>query len=212
MSWLKGFFDALEGSDKLGEKERKWVKCVPEIEKGVEKLKRSNPGAITKDVLEKIINLSEGTFIHWWEDYSHKLKGPIELRDRDRELASAGSRSRPISALQGRLKHLEVVAVILRFWCPEYFAIISPPVKSILALAPTKYHPNDYKRYLAALAKVKDVHGFRRLADVELALWGARWNSPTVVLNARSVRGSIRSHSGRLPLASPLSAGRFPWA
>lgn len=173
MSWLKGFYELVKSSDKLGEKERKWVKCVPEIEKAVANLRRNSPGAITKDVLEKIVCLSEGTFLHWWEDYSERLKDPIELRPRDRELRSIGSRSRAISALQGRLKHMEVVSVILRFWCPDNFAIISPPVKSILALAPAKYHPNDYKRYLAALTELKDVHGFKRLADVDLALWSA---------------------------------------
>lgn len=83
------------------------------------------------------------------------------------------ARRKVVRKLQRYLEDIGVVSVILRFWCPNEFGMISPPVEWILSLGPSRYPVENYLNYLTNLNDLRNLYGFDRLADVDMALWSA---------------------------------------
>ncbi len=81
---------------------------------------------------------------------------------------------RTIETLYRWLKHIEVVSVLLRFMNPKDYGIMSPPVASLLCLAPNRNQVSYYMAYLAVLNEIRKHYDSRlRIADVDVALWSA---------------------------------------
>jgi hypothetical protein len=110
----------------------------------------------------------------WWPPLSHTLAAPIKLPE---QLKDERVKREAIKLLYERIKHIEVVSVILRFLCPEQFGIISPPVVAILNLVPKvgEEHVDHYLRYTGQLLDM--VTHYKKVlpgaADVDMALWSA---------------------------------------
>ena len=123
--------------------------------------------------LQVIEDSQTWTYLRWWPRLSTQIEQPIRLPP---DLRSRQAKRRAIEDLQERLKHIEVVSVVLRFVCPEEFGILSPPVVSLLNMAPAE--GEDYvDHFLRYLSVLRDVLGhyqfFSRIADVDMALWSA---------------------------------------
>ncbi len=117
----------------------------------------------------------EWTYAQWWPRLSNTL-GEGEHIELPRDLNHVQAKQRAVQLLYDRIKHIEVVSVILRFLWPEHFGIISPPVVSILNLIPTgrENHPSHYLRYLQTLDVLRKRYGgLEKVADVDMALWSA---------------------------------------
>ena len=68
-------------------------------------------------------------------------------------------------------RQIEPVSVLLRFWCPKHYGIISPPVDTALGMAPTRQPAERYKKYLGCLRRLRDEREFGTTAEVDMALW-----------------------------------------
>jgi len=68
------------------------------------------------------------------------------------------------------IKNIEIVSCILRFIDPSSYAILSPPVESLLNIR-GKNPVEKYLYYLKDLTELKNVYGFKQIADVDIALW-----------------------------------------
>jgi hypothetical protein len=107
-------------------------------------------------------------FLSWWRVPEI---GDFELAP----LQGVFRRLRPldedtIGTLQSILKNIEIVSVILRCMDPTNYGIISAPVENLLNIqGPTQ--ENKYISYLGNLGELRDVYGFERIADVDMALW-----------------------------------------
>ena len=88
------------------------------------------------------------TYRSWWPRLSAALDPPVALPP---DLTDPAAKRRAVQDLYDRLNHIEVVSVLLRFYCPPEFGIISPPVASLLNLVPCDPHPRYYCRYLDVL-------------------------------------------------------------
>ena len=76
-----------------------------------------------------------------------------------------------ISKLLAVFRQIELVSVILRFIVPEHFGILSPPVEKIIGLGPFRQRHERYTHYLDDLRAIREQRGFKKVADVEMALW-----------------------------------------
>lgn len=68
------------------------------------------------------------------------------------------------------IKNIEIVSCILRFIDPQNYGILSPPVENILNVR-GKHQVEKYINYLIDLEKLKEEYDFKRIADVDMALW-----------------------------------------
>ncbi len=121
---------------------------------------------------------------NWWPRLSNEFGDPIELPG---DMGSPLGKRQAVEELQERLKHIEVVSILLRFLVPEEFGIISPPVTGLLNLVPEQHYVNDYLRYLSTLDKLRQRYGvFKRIADFDMALWTAAhlpWTGRDAILD-----------------------------
>jgi len=107
-------------------------------------------------------------FLKWWE--------MPEIEDRDLlSLKGIFVRLQPkdehvIKELIHIIKYVEVVSCILRFVAPEYYGIFSAPVENLLNIK-GKNSVGKYLSYLDDLEKLKKEYKFKRIADVDMALW-----------------------------------------
>lgn len=143
------------------------------------RLERALAGARTKrrvgpEELEIIEKGDYWPYPQWWPKLSEQFGKPIRLPER---VDSRAGRNKAVSRLQERLKHIEVVSIILRFLFPREFGIISPPVIGLLNLVPVpdKDHTWQYLRYLDVLGELRRLYHyqFKRIADFDMALWTA---------------------------------------
>ena len=169
-----------------------WIQeCLKLYEETVEHIsgKRADPGRLEdalagakakKQVgpgeLEIIEKGDYWPYPEWWPKLSEQFGRPIAFPER---LDSREEKKKAISRLQERVKHIEVVSIILRFIFPKEFGIISPPVIGLLNLVPVpdKDYAGQYLRYLHALEELRQHYrpqlGFGRIADFDMALWTA---------------------------------------
>jgi hypothetical protein len=121
-------------------------------------------------------------YLNWWRELGPTIGEPIPMPP---DLSSPQGKERIISVLYERLKHIEVVSVLLRFVRPEEFGILSPPVSSLLGLPYEKDHVAYYLKYLSVLDGFRNKYaGLPRIADVDMALWSAahaEWNYHALV-------------------------------
>jgi hypothetical protein len=68
-------------------------------------------------------------------------------------------------------KSIDLVSIILRFIRPDGYAIISSPVQRILDIRRGHEPVETYVNYLSDLREIRTHYGFRRVADVDMALW-----------------------------------------
>lgn len=88
-----------------------------------------------------------------------------------------------IADLLAVFHQIEPVSVIMRFIAPQEYGIISPPVEKVLGINSFGSHSENhrtslrnphlekYRTYLNDLRNLKEVKGFSRAADVDMALW-----------------------------------------
>jgi hypothetical protein len=137
---------------------------------------------IGSDELCAIENSRSWDYLNWWRKLGPTVGEPIPMPP---DLSSPEAKEPIIRVLYGRLKHIEVVSVLLRFVRPEEFAILSPPVSSLLALPYEKDHVAHYLKYLIILDGFRNNYsGLARIADVDMALWSAAhadWNYPALI-------------------------------
>jgi hypothetical protein len=91
------------------------------------------------------------------------------------DLSNEEARHNLISECYKKLKHIEVVSVILRFIYPEEFGIMSPPVISFLRISPLPNNVAYYEMYLEVLKKLKNHYELKRIADADMAIWSASY-------------------------------------
>jgi hypothetical protein len=111
----------------------------------------------------------------WYPKLSKNLDPPVSV---PHDLRSTSQKRRLVIDLWERLKHIEVVSVLLRFAWPDEFGIISPPVIALLSLTPVtgEDYVDHYMRYLSVLRELirhYSESGLNRAADIDMALWSA---------------------------------------
>ena len=134
-------------------------------------------GQVGPKELQLIVESSDFPYLRWWPELSKQFERPIPI---PQKIDSRPEKKKAVSRLQKRLKHIEVVSIILRFLFPKEFGIISPPVIGLLNLVPSvpdKDNVGQYLRYLDVLGELR-LHyrqrtQFRRIADFDMALWTA---------------------------------------
>ena len=68
-------------------------------------------------------------------------------------------------------RHIEPVSVVMRFLAPGRFGILSPPVEKLLEVSPSSSPTEKYLSYVDDLQLIKDKRKFKRVADVDMAIW-----------------------------------------
>ena len=76
-----------------------------------------------------------------------------------------------VAALHGTFRQIEPASMVLRFFDPKHYGIMSSPVAAILGLRPRRKPEVTYSAYLRSLGSIREARGFSRVADVEMALW-----------------------------------------
>jgi len=151
----------------------KRFKIIPKFEK-LEKIfsglkgteKQLSYGMINKLTKREYWNFDDFWMVpSWWHyrKYAKKAKGLF------RDLPK--NENHVISFLNGIFKNIEVVSIILRFTDPENYGIISPPVRCALGLKAKDNYVDEYLDYLSVLRMYAREYEFRRVADVDIALW-----------------------------------------
>lgn len=149
------------------------------------------------EALRAIEGSGSWSYAAWWPRLSSALEAAVPLPASFRD---DKARAQGVRVLYDRLKHIEVVSVVLRFLHPEEFGIISPPVVSLLGLVPADDHVDTYLRYTAVLRGLADHYKvLLRVADVDMALWSAallslepEFAGPTTEMNADAHFQEIR--------------------
>jgi hypothetical protein len=172
--WLREFFRLFpEASMRVTGR----LQALDRLENDLKSIRETRPIRIGSQELGEIERSEHWSYPAWWPKYSSGFAEPIDL---PKDVASVAGQRKAIYSLFERIRHIEVVSVVLRFIFPEYFGIISPPVISLLNLVPgrNEQHPEHYLRYLGNLRKLSIRHqnedsALRRLANVDMALWAA---------------------------------------
>ena len=141
---------------------------LPRVEREVHQA--SSGYRVDAKVLLIIENSAGWSYPSWWPRLSEKIKDPIKLED----LHSPEGKQEAVKLLHTRLRHIEVVSVVLRFLCPEEFGILSPPVMAFVNLPPANTHADLYFSYLFVLKKLlRKNPALKHVANVDMALWSA---------------------------------------
>ncbi|HTE85645.1 MAG TPA: hypothetical protein VK821_13020 [Dehalococcoidia bacterium] len=117
---------------------------------------------VTTQVLKAIETSAAWVYDKGWPRFSDTLNEPVSL-----------PLARAVGVLFSRLKHIEVVSVVLRFMYPKHYGILSPPVASLLCLPPPKDNISYYGEYLRVLRKLRRLYGLESIAAVDMGLWSA---------------------------------------
>ncbi|TAM79089.1 MAG: hypothetical protein EPN47_18950 [Acidobacteria bacterium] len=126
---------------------------------------------IGSSVLHAIESSGAWDYPNWWPRLSDSLDPPAPI---PQDFPSSSAERRLIKDLYGRLRHIEVLSVVLRFVFPRQFGILSPPVTQLIALPPRLDHVEYYLDYLHILREFAEHYGGGlRVTDVEIALWTA---------------------------------------
>ena len=76
-----------------------------------------------------------------------------------------------VEGLCRTFRQIEPASMVLRFVEPERYGIMSSPVAAILGVRSKRRQKDTYFAYLHSLREIREAWGFRRVADVEMALW-----------------------------------------
>jgi hypothetical protein len=150
--WLQSFYQLYPEAIRLYTGTRQDVAAVEqELYKAREKMR------IGSDELRIIEESKAWTYWRWWPRLSNHIEQPVQLSP---DTLSRRGKRKAIEILYGAFKHIEVVSVVLRFLCPEEYAILSPPVASLVNLswAELEDQVSYYCRYLSSLESLRS-HG-----------------------------------------------------
>jgi len=76
-----------------------------------------------------------------------------------------------IRGLDRIFKNIALVSIILRFACPEHYAIYSRPVLEILRIERGKNDVEEYLKYVREMQFLRDSFGVDKTADVDKIVW-----------------------------------------
>jgi len=149
----------------IGEKRWGQILHLEELESNFKPVKEGKEELSLNHI--KIIR-KDCAFTRWWKmpDISEGELAPmigvfVKLVPKDKEV---------IWKLFDILKNIEIVSCILRFIDPQNYGILSPPVENILNVR-GKHQVEKYLNYLDDLEKLMGEYNFKRIADVDMALW-----------------------------------------
>jgi hypothetical protein len=128
---------------------------------------------ISPSTVEALENSADWLHTTWWPELSRNMKQSVAI---PRDLRDEQSQAEAIRRLYEPLRHIECVSVILRFFQPRYFGILSVPVSSLLNLPQNTNAIEYYSRYLLNLRNIKKYCGgpdTKTVAQVDMALWTA---------------------------------------
>lgn len=165
-----------EVSEKLSEKQF-------DLEALEEQVKALRSGEVSvQDILEYFEHFKNTE--HWWFDKYWILPSLHDLSQEQQKKTfsfhqlSKGNEGKTnekkvINDLLEVFRHIELVAIILRFIRPDSFGILSPPVEHVLALSRGKDHVETYVNYLDNLRSIRDESKYklRMAAEADKALW-----------------------------------------
>jgi len=126
--------------------------------------------AVSSELAALIETTTDWQYPSWWPKLSDRLSPPVDI---PATFTSNKNRTVAVEKLYERLRHIEVVSVILRFIKPSEFGIMSPPVMSLLNLIPSRDPVRGYLDYIDTLRDLGDHHEMDRVASVEMAIWTA---------------------------------------
>ena len=116
--------------------------------------------------------------IHDHDAFSADMFGPLPAQIESKLRGCAWYRQwqdlsehKLVMGLFGVFRQIEPVSMVLRFLKPEHYGIMSSPVATILGVRPKRRPPASYSTYLKSLRQIGKERGFKRTADVEMALW-----------------------------------------
>ncbi|MEX2208680.1 MAG: hypothetical protein WEF50_20890 [Myxococcota bacterium] len=178
-TWLKGFCDLFPS---VAQETTKNTQDLAAVERVVSAARTR--GALSQQDLLAIERSTDWTYGPWWPRLSSQLEQPVPIGD-----GSPSADRQLLRELQVKLKHIEVVSVLLRFTLPERFGIYSPPVAWLLGLMPREDQVRTYLSYRDVVRKVGALHGLDRVADVDMALWTAA--RPSALSRHRELRSSM---------------------
>lgn len=141
-----------------------------------------------EELTQKHLNTikQDWTFLKWWKIPEIEA---TEMNCLNEVFASLGPHDkRAITVLYNSFMNIEIVSCLLRFACPEYYGIFSPPVENLLNIR-GEYQTAKYLNYLVALEELKEAYSFERIADVDMALW-----TLANILNSSKLRFDPRYH------------------
>ena len=116
--------------------------------------------------------------IHGHAEFGADMFGflPAQIERELRESAwHEGWRTLPkeklVAGLYRTFRQIEPASMVLRFFDPKCYGIMSSPVASILGVRSKRKPEVAYSAYLHSLEEIREKRGFGRVADVEMALW-----------------------------------------
>ncbi len=134
-------------------------------------------GILSRKDLEEIINDKYWPMGRWWQFPQSFLSTEFEkkiatLNGRwSTDIGETPKEEEFVRELYDIFKHIEIVSIILRFVKPDDYGIFSPPTMYMLQLPYNKDHVSTYLDYLNTLRELKKYYKFKRVADVDKALW-----------------------------------------
>jgi hypothetical protein len=109
-------------------------------------------------------------FLDWWRIPEIKQTEIEELRELFGMRSAGRSAEFFAKGLWDVLKNIEIASCVLRFWDPDRFGILSPPVENLLNIRGSTAW-EKYARYIDALEKLRAAYDLDRNAHVDMALW-----------------------------------------
>ena len=104
-------------------------------------------------------------------------RGPLpialwDIRSRTKEDNKNREKERTtVEELLNAFRHIEPVSVVMRFLAPDRFGILSPPVEKLLEVSPSSSPTEKYLSYVEDLRVIREKRNFKRVADVDMAIW-----------------------------------------
>ena len=136
-----------------------------------EEVSKIDSSSLTYDHIEPIKKVEPWGEQQFWQwpsrEQFDERRGRIALFDLKKKKKERAT----VEKLLNVFLHIEPVSVVMRFLAPDRFGILSPPVEKLLEVSPSSNPVEKYLSYVADLQVIKDKRGFKRVADVDMAIW-----------------------------------------
>lgn len=142
---------------------------LPAVEKSVKHLRRESP--LSYSDLKEFASPANWWFEKFWVFPPEEQITPGLKQRKFNFWCLPKYENEVITSLYEVFRSIELVSIILRFIRPENYAISSPPVERVLDAQRGSDAIETYLNYLADLRRVKLHYHFKRVADVDMALW-----------------------------------------
>ena len=146
-----------------------------------EEVSKVESGSLIYDHIEPIMKVDPWGGQQFWQwpsrEQFNDRRGPMlivlwDVTRRTKEDNRNREKERnTVEELLRVFRHIEPVSVVLRFLAPNRFGILSPPVEKLLEVSPSSSPAEKYLSYVEDLRVIKGKRGFRRVADVDMAIW-----------------------------------------